>query len=83
MATANVTSAVRVQAVGSRQIREAMENINKIMTQAAYSTREQAAGGRQVRVSVENMNKIAGQVNIATKEQAEGSRARSSPRSRT
>jgi len=51
-----------------------MENIKKVMSQAAYSTREQAAGGRQVRLAVENINKIASQVGLATREQAEGSR---------
>ena len=31
-----VTTAVREQAAGSKRIRDAMENINKIMSQAAY-----------------------------------------------
>jgi hypothetical protein len=67
-------TAVREQAEGSKQIRLAVENINKITSQVAFSTKEQAAGGRQVRTAVENMNKIAAQVGIATKEQADGSR---------
>ena len=40
-----MTTAVQEQAEGSRQIRAAMENINKVMTQAAYSTKEQARAG--------------------------------------
>jgi methyl-accepting chemotaxis protein len=79
-AVAPVVEGVRIarekfgEPVTTEKIRQAMENIKRIMTQAAYSTKEQAAGGRQVRMAVENMNKIASQVGIATREQAEGSR---------
>jgi len=72
-ATGQVTTAVREQALGSKRIRSAMENISRIMAEATAATAEQALSGRHVRVGVEHMNRVAGQVNLATQQQAEGS----------
>ena len=73
-ATTQVTTAVREQVQGSLQIRQAIENIDQTMQQAAALTREQAEGGRQVGRAVENINQIAAHVGVATTEQSGGSR---------
>jgi methyl-accepting chemotaxis protein len=71
-ATDQVITAVKEQAIGSKQIRMAVENMNRTTQQVAGAMKEQALGGKQIRVAVEDMNRVTNEVNIAAKEQAQG-----------
>ena len=60
------------QAAGGRQVRLAVENMNKIASQVGIATKEQAEGSRQIVHAVEKMNDMTQQVSHATAEQKKG-----------
>jgi methyl-accepting chemotaxis protein len=68
--TAVVADAAREQAVGTGQIRSAIERMVTLTQEVANAAREQAVGCRQIMMAVENMNQVTGQVSCATREQA-------------
>jgi methyl-accepting chemotaxis protein len=67
-----VAKAVREQAAGGRQIRLAVENMNRITQEVSQAAREQATGSKQIILAVESMNRMTQQVTIATSEQKRG-----------
>lgn len=58
------------QAKGSEMIRDAMEQVLKMVTQIAMATREQGLGGELIMAAVVKMKELTAQVNSSTREQS-------------
>lgn len=70
--TNKIASATLEQSKGSNQVKEAMENVNQLITRVARATHEQSIGSEMIIQATESMRDATGHIQRATQEQSKG-----------